>query len=179
MSAMPSLCTASAPLVRGFAFTVHILTIRARDAYGNAATSYNGVVFLTASDASSTTSADPARTNGVGTFTVTARDANRVVISGYVGTINFSSSDTKAGLPASYTFTAADAGSHTFTATLKASGTQSITVKDSAIGTAGATTQFVVSVPSTATVNGSISFTLTVVDAANSAIISKSTIVVK
>src|SRR5580765_7136278 len=32
--------------------------------------------------------------------------------------------------PASYTFTAADGGTHSFTATLKTAGTQSITIKD-------------------------------------------------
>ncbi len=45
---------------------------------------------------------------------------------------SFSSSDAQAGLPSSYTFTAADAGVHTFSATLKTAGSQSITVKDPA-----------------------------------------------
>src|SRR6185369_4918766 len=39
-------------------------------------------------------------------------------------------SDLQAGMPASYTFTAADAGVHTFSATLRTAGTQSITVRD-------------------------------------------------
>ena len=43
-------------------------------------------------------------------------------------TVTFGSSDAQAGLPASYAFTAADAGVHTFTATLKTAGSQSITV---------------------------------------------------
>jgi hypothetical protein len=54
----------------------------------------------------------------------------------YVGTVLFSSSDVQAGLPASYTFTAADAGQHTFTATLKTAGLQSITIRDASSATA-------------------------------------------
>src|SRR5262249_24636337 len=63
-------------------------------------------------------------------FTVTVVDTIGQVATGYTGTITFSSSDIQAGLPASYTFTAADSGTHTFTATLKTAGTQSITVRD-------------------------------------------------
>jgi subtilisin-like proprotein convertase family protein len=65
-----------------------------------------------------------------GSFTVTARDANGNVATGYTGTVHFASSDPQAGLPADYTFTAADAGSHTFSATLKTAGTQSLTAAD-------------------------------------------------
>ena len=78
----------------------------------------------------------PATTAGVAqSFTVTARDAFGNMCTAYAGTVTFSSSDAKAGLPASYTFTAADAGMHTFTGTLKTAGTQSISVKDSASST--------------------------------------------
>ena len=53
----------------------------------------------------------PATTAGVAnTFTVTVRDTIGQVATGYTGTVFFSSSDVQAGLPASYTFTAADAG---------------------------------------------------------------------
>ena len=51
---------------------------------------------------------------------------------GYTGTVHFASSDPQAVLPADYTFTAADAGSHTFTATLKTAGTQTLSVTDTA-----------------------------------------------
>ena len=78
----------------------------------------------------------PATTAGTAqTFTVKARDAYGNVVTGYTGTVAFSSSDVRAGLPSSYTFTAADAGVHTFTATLKTAGTQSLTVKDTANAT--------------------------------------------
>lgn len=119
----------------------------------------------------------PATTAGATkTFVVTAKDAKGAIVTGYTGTVNFSSSDVKAGLPASYTFTAADAGVHTFSATLKTTGSQSITVKDSALGTvvgsqtgivvaAGVATQFVASAPTTAASGVSVNVTLTVYDA--------------
>jgi hypothetical protein len=75
----------------------------------------------------------PATTAGVAqSFTVTVKDPYGNFATGYTGTVVFSSSDAQAGLPAGYTFTAADGGTHTFTATLKTAGTQSITVKDAA-----------------------------------------------
>jgi hypothetical protein len=48
-------------------------------------------------------------------LTVTVEDAYGNVVTGFVGTVHFSSSDSTATLPADYTFTAADAGVHTFT----------------------------------------------------------------
>ena len=57
--------------------------------------------------------------------TLTVEDAYGNVVTGYVGTVHFSSSDSTATLPANYTFTAADAGVYTFTnaAILKKKGT--------------------------------------------------------
>ena len=55
----------------GFIGSPHAVSITARDAYGNIATCYGGVVHLASSDANSTVSADAALVNGVGTFTVT------------------------------------------------------------------------------------------------------------
>ena len=63
-------------------------------------------------------------------FTVTAIDAYGNVIAGYTGTVQFTSSDSRASLPASYTFTAADAGRHTFTASFVTVGNQWITATD-------------------------------------------------
>jgi adhesin/invasin len=53
------------------------------------------------------------------TFVVTLYDAYGNVASRYVGTIHFASDDTTALLPADYTFTLADTGTHTFSATFK------------------------------------------------------------
>jgi hypothetical protein len=68
------------------------------------------------------------------TFTITALDAKGNVAIGYRGTVHFTSSDTKAGLPANYTFTAADNGVHTFSAILKTAGSRSITADDTHTG---------------------------------------------
>jgi len=118
----------------------------------------------------STTTAGVARN-----FTVTLRDQYGNVATGYTGSVRFTSSDGKAVLPADYTFTAADAGTHIFSATLKTAGTQSITAKDtlSSAMTAGegitvnaaAASKFIISAPSTVTHGVPFSLTLTVEDA--------------
>src|SRR5262249_31127146 len=51
---------------------------------------------------------------------------------GYRDTVHFTSSDAQAVLPADYTFTATDNGTHTFAATLKTAGAQSLTATDTA-----------------------------------------------
>jgi subtilase family serine protease len=69
--------------------------------------------------------------------TVTALDQNNHTVTGYGGTIHFSSSDVAAGLPANYTFTGTDNGVHTFTnlVTLKTAGNQAVSVNDAAATT--------------------------------------------
>jgi hypothetical protein len=64
------------------------------------------------------------------TLTITAYDAYGNVATGYTGTVAFKSSDRKAILPANYTFTAADAGTHTFTIVFETAGSQSVTATD-------------------------------------------------
>ncbi len=73
-------------------------------------------------------------------ITVTLTDSFGNIVTGYVGTIHFSSSDTKAGLPADYTFTSADQGKHTFQITFKTTGTQALAVTDAANSTLKAST---------------------------------------
>jgi ELWxxDGT repeat protein len=108
--------------------------------------------------------------------TVTLKDIYGNIASGYAGTVRFTSSDAQAALPASYTFTAADAGIHTFSVTLKTAGTRSITVVDTLMsaltatqGTitvyAGAASQFLISAPSSVKSDVAFSLTLTVKDA--------------
>ncbi len=64
-------------------------------------------------------------------LTVTVEDAYGNVVVGYTGTIHFSSTDSRATLPANYTFTAADAGVHTFTGlVLRKKGYQMISITD-------------------------------------------------
>jgi hypothetical protein len=66
-------------------------------------------------------------------ITVTARDALRNIAPSYTGTVHFTSSDAHAVLPADYTFTPLDAGSHTFTITIPHPGYQSVTATDAAV----------------------------------------------
>jgi hypothetical protein len=67
---------------------------------------------------------------------VTAYDAYGNVATGYTGTVRFTSSDgnPNAHLPADYTFTAADGGTHTFSVgvSLHSHGQQTLTVTDTA-----------------------------------------------
>ncbi len=108
-------------------------------------------------------------------FIVTAKDAFGNTVTGYTGTVHFSSSDPQAGLPADYTFTAADMGVHAFVATLYTAGTQSITVTDTTSGATGSQTGIMVSpaaastlvisgVPPTVTSGVPFGFTVTVED---------------
>ena len=81
-------------------------------------------------------------------FTVTAENNSGQVIPNYVDTVQLTSTDVKAqwnggALPASYTFGAADAGSHSFTATLETTGSQTIMVTDQANANLTATTSAV------------------------------------
>ena len=69
-----------------------------------------------------------------GNVTVTARDSFGNIATGYLGTVQFSSSDGMAALPANYAFTAGDAGVHAFAVTLNTVGTQSIAVNDTVSG---------------------------------------------
>jgi len=64
-------------------------------------------------------------------LTVTALQANGSPYTSYAGTVHFTSSDTLAGLPADFTFTAAgNKGTHTFSVTLKTAGSETVTVTD-------------------------------------------------
>jgi hypothetical protein len=76
----------------------------------------------------------PITAGASGSFTITVKNADGTIDSGYTGTVHFTSCDNQAALPADYTFTAADAGVHTFSATLKSAGTQSITATDTTNG---------------------------------------------
>jgi hypothetical protein len=109
------------------------------------------------------------------TFTVTVLDSNGATATGYLGTVHFSSTDSKAVLPADYTFTAADAGVHTFATTFKTAGLQSLIINDVAVPsfsgirsgiavTPAAASSFIVGLPSTVTAGVSQSFTVTALD---------------
>jgi hypothetical protein len=117
-------------------------SLTARDTGTAAVTGSQSGILVTAAAAVYFTISAPASVNAGSPFsiTVTARDAYGNVATGYRGTVHFSSSDRRAGLPADYTFTGGDSGVHTFTVTLKTKKSQRITVTDtvtsSIIGTA-------------------------------------------
>ncbi len=110
------------------------------------------------------------------TITVTALTASGAVAGSYRGTVQFSSSDVLAGLPANYTFTNLDQGVHTFTVILEKAGTQSITITDTTTSSitgsetgitvqSAAAAQFVLSGPAKVTKGVAFSLVLTVEDA--------------
>ena len=68
--------------------------------------------------------------------TLTALDANNNTATAYTGTVHFTSNDGQAVLPANYTFTGADNGSHTFTnaTTLKTAGSKTLVATDTVTG---------------------------------------------
>jgi hypothetical protein len=118
------------------------------------------------------------RTAGTaGNIRVTATDTYGNRSTGYLGTVHFTSTDIQAGLPANYTFVAADAGTHVFSGNviLKTAGTQSVTATDTVtaslhgsqtgiVVTAAALSKLVVSgmtTPRTAGSTGSIRVTAT------------------
>lgn len=106
-------------------------------------------------------------------LTVTVLNPDGTVDTGYTGTIQFSSTDAQAGLPANFTFTAADAGVATVSVSLKTAGTQSITAQDTSdpgiIGSetgitvnAAAPTHFTFTIIQTATTRGGEDFFIVV-----------------
>ncbi|MFL5357750.1 lamin tail domain-containing protein [Archangium sp.] len=72
---------------------------------------------------------------------VSVLDAFGNQVTGYTGTVRFSSTDGSAMLPADYAFTSADAGRHLFTGALmlKQAGTRQVTVRDTGNAALGAT----------------------------------------
>ncbi len=158
--------------------TAGVQTITVKDSVTTTAVgTQTGITVAAAAAASFSVTGSTAATAGAAyAFTVTARDAFGNVATGYAGTVTFRSSDVQAGLPAGYTFTAADAGVHTFSATLKTAGSQSITVTDTAsaalVGSqsgiavsAAAATQFLFIAPTTVTQGVGFTFTVKVLDA--------------
>ncbi len=79
--------------------------------------------------------------------TLTALDANNNTATAYTGTVHFTSNDGQAVLPANYTFTGADNGSHTFTnaTTLKTAGAaKTVVATDTVTATITGTTNLTV-----------------------------------
>lgn len=111
-------------------------------------------------------------------LTLTVNNSNTLnPIHGYTGTVHFTSSDANAVLPADYTFTTADAGTHNFIANLNTGGSQTITVTDTQFpGFAGNTTvqvsvnstnSLLLALPANATTGTASTFVVKAVDVLN------------
>ncbi|MDY3555761.1 VCBS repeat-containing protein [Gemmata sp. JC717] len=113
-------------------------------------------------------------------LTVRAVDAFGNAVVGYKGKVKFTSTDTKAALPADYTFTAADAGAHTFGVALKTATPNSTVWSFGVVDASSAATlttltnfevvnaaaaKFVWSTPTNATAGAPFTAKLTVLDA--------------
>ena len=111
----------------------------------NAGLSATVTVTVTAGPAATLSLAAPSSAKATTAFnvTVTLRDQFGNVATGYRGSVHFTSTDvvaqTLGDLPADYTFTSGDAGTHTFSVTLVTVGNQTITVADMANSTLNAT----------------------------------------
>jgi hypothetical protein len=91
-----------------------------------------------------TASANPVTAGGPFQITVAALDDQNNPVSGYTGTVRFSSTDSGATLPADYTFSESDGGTHSFNVVLIRAGGQTITVADAAAGLNGTDTLSVI-----------------------------------
>jgi FKBP-type peptidyl-prolyl cis-trans isomerase 2 len=146
-------------------------------AHGSITGSATGIAVSAAATSQFSVTAVASTTAGSSfSVTVTALDAYGNIAAGYLGTVHFTSSDGKAVLPANYTFTAGDAGTHTFSGVvLKTAGNQSITATDTAHGSitgsasiavsAAAATTLLVIAPSSVSSGVAFSVTVEAVDA--------------
>jgi predicted outer membrane repeat protein len=124
----------------------------------------------------------PAAANTSNSFTVIARDAYGNTMSGYGGTVHFTSDDAQAILPGDYTFGAADAGVHVFNATLRTTGTRGITAtyttatpaltgtQSGITVTPAASMHLVVSAPANASAGTAVSVPVTAKDSLDNAV---------
>ena len=113
--------------------------------------------------------------------TVTALDASNATVTGYTGTVHFTSSSAGT-LPADYTFVSGDNGTHVFSVTLTSTGAQTITATDtvnaSINGTANVNvdaapqvaTHFSVTAPANVTAGVAFNVTVTALDASNATV---------
>jgi hypothetical protein len=156
-------CTVSG-LTNGtsYTFSVQAITI-----YGTGPASTASNMVVPSSISVLAVSAGVSQTSSVAfNVTVTARDGVGVTQNGYRGKVHFTSSDLAAVLPADYTFTVSDAGTHVFSVILKTAATQSVTATDTVTASlhgsqtgivvaAGALSKFVVSGMTTPRIAGS------------------------
>src|SRR5713101_5635894 len=159
-------------------------TITGTDTVTASITGTSGTIAVSTAAASVftvTTSSGSSTAGTVMTVTVTARDAYGNVVTGYTGTVHFTSNDGQAVLPANYTFVAGDNGVHTFNVTLKTAGSDTVTATDtvtsSITGTSSAVnvspaaaSQLTVTAPGAATAGTAFNVTVTAKDPYNNTV---------
>jgi hypothetical protein len=156
-------------------------SVTAADTANGALTSSSGNVIVTAAAATHFDVSTPATATAGSPFSisVTARDQFNNRATGYAGTIHVTKSDLGFGsaLPADYTFTAADSGTHAFASavTFVAAGSQTVTATDTSnnavtsssssvtVAASGAT-HFDVNAPAASTAGVAFSVTVTARD---------------
>jgi hypothetical protein len=155
-------------------------TITATDVMTSSITGTSAAIAVNAAAASKfAVSAPSTATAGTAlSYTVTAQDQFNNTVTGYTGTVHFTSTDPQAVLPANTTLTN---GVGTFEATLKIAGNQTISVNDTVnsgiIGvsngvavSAAAATHFGLSLPGSATAGVAFDFTVTALDQFNNTV---------
>jgi fibronectin type 3 domain-containing protein len=158
--------------------TQYYYRVLASNAAGDSAPS--GVASAVTTGASKLAVSGPTQaTAGTGfSVTVTAQGTTGNTATGYTGKVHFTNTG-QGVLPADYTFVAADHGVHTFTVTLQTAGTQSVTATDAGNSALTATAGGIVVGPATASLSlssvsasptntgivGTLTVTLTAVDA--------------
>src|SRR5439155_1102555 len=113
-------------------------TITATDTVTASITGISGTIAVSPASAATLSVSAPAVATAGTAFdvTVTVKDAFDNVVTGYLGTVHFTSTDGSAVLPANYAFQVTDAGAHTFTGgvTLTTAGIQTVTATDTVNG---------------------------------------------
>jgi hypothetical protein len=136
--------------------------------------SATATVEVSAGTAQSLTLTAPASATAGSNFNVTVRalDAFNNVVTGYTGTVLFSSDDAQASLPADYTFTAADMGQKTFSVQLRTAGSRTVSVTDGNYNASatvavspGPTTALEISAPAGSAAGSQFGITVRAVDA--------------
>jgi hypothetical protein len=124
-------------VLSGLASGSHTLSASIADNAGNSAAAQS--VFTVSGPAAKLIVSGPASVTAgtAASLTVQAVDAFGNAAAGYAGTISFTSTDPQASLPAKYTFTSSDAGTHVFSGgmTLKTAGNQTVTATDTSVAT--------------------------------------------
>jgi hypothetical protein len=151
-------------------------TVTATDTVSSSITGTSGAIAVGSGSATRFSMTVPTNATSGSSFIVfvTAKDAYGNTVTGYGGTVHFTSTDGAAVLPADATLIN---GTGTFSATLNTAGNQTITATDTVTtsitaisGTIavapGAATHFAVSAPANATAGTPVSFTVTAQDAA-------------